>query len=296
MLGAAPAPWEYHNRSNGSGQSTPYGDGRPPSLDGPSPAPSLYSSVLRSSFDDHLQVVPLRHIPAAMPSGAAVGWVADRFVPGFDHHPTQSFQRQIPQNYEYHSVSDVDALRTMIEKLISDAEQFVAEIHRKDKAMSGLQVTLLALEGRLAESGMHQGAVADRFATLQKMHEDEIQRVLRELDEQTLALQYAQSELYTARKELEEAARRAEDLEYAKSQTLHHAKFRDEALKECDRLRLALSAAEKDNFSLKQELEVTERDLAFAKDQGVALSQMVHQEREINEELRYTGFNQCATC
>ena len=130
----------------------------------------------------------------------------------------------------------------------------------------------------------------------QKMHEDEIQRVLRELDEQTLALQYAQSELYTARKELEEAARRAEDLEYAKSQTLHHAKFRDEALKECDRLRLALSAAEKDNFSLKQELEVTERDLAFAKDQGVALSQMLHQEREINEELRYTGFNQCATC
>ena len=296
MLDAAPAPWEYPNPSNGSGRSKPNGHGRPWRHDGTSPAPSMYSSVSRSSFDDHLQVVPLRHIPAAMSSGAAVGWMADRFVPGFDHHPTQSYQRQIPQQYEFQSVSDVDALRAMIDKLLSDAEQFVAEIRRKDKTVSDLQVTLLSMEGRLAESGMHQGAVADRFETLQKMHEDEIQRVLRELDEETLAFHNARFELNTARKELEEAARQAEELEYVKGQALHHAKYRDEALKECNNLRLALSAAEADNFSLKQELEITERGLTFAKDQGVALSQILHQEREINEELRYTGFNQCATC
>ena len=242
-----------------------------------------------SSLHHSAQILPLRHIPVVLPAevgGAVYG------TPSVENHP----RRQYPQAFEYLNITDVDALRSMIEKLVDDAEQFTADIRRKDHIITDLQVKVLSLEGHLDTAGMHQNQIASKFEALQRMHEEEIQRVLRDFDEQTAALKQAQAALYDAenrRRELEtrleEAARLTEELDYVKAQALHHAKYRDEALKQCDKLKLMVSAADAENFSLKKDIEITKRNLASAEDNAVTLNEMLHQEREINAEFRYTS-------
>lgn len=46
--------------------------------------------------------------------------------------------------FEYLNISDVDALKSLIEKLIADADEFAADIRRKDHAITELQIKVLA--------------------------------------------------------------------------------------------------------------------------------------------------------
>ena len=49
--------------------------------------------------------------------------------------------------FEYLNISDVDALKSLIEKLIADADEFAADIRRKDHAITELQIKVLAAPG-----------------------------------------------------------------------------------------------------------------------------------------------------
>lgn len=42
--------------------------------------------------------------------------------------------------FEYLNISDVDALRSLIEKLIADADEFAADIRKKDHTITELQI------------------------------------------------------------------------------------------------------------------------------------------------------------
>ena len=42
--------------------------------------------------------------------------------------------------FEYLNISDVDALKSLIEKLIADADEFAADIRKKDHTITELQI------------------------------------------------------------------------------------------------------------------------------------------------------------
>ena len=106
-----------------------------------------------------VQHIPFRHIPMVLDRSKGEPQIHETQLPLQNQPP----RMQYSQAFEHLNITDVDALRSLIEKLIQDAEQFTDNIRLKDKTITELHVKVLGLEGRLYEVGSAQVPDTSRF-------------------------------------------------------------------------------------------------------------------------------------
>jgi len=242
------------------------------------------------------------------------------------------------QMFEYLNISDVDALRALIEKLITDADEFAADIRRKDHTITELQIKvhlegysaslqLFRVVGILTESlaGIIVGRAPGRRRDDAECHRRQVCRAavavsrpagrcpgatepLRphttrsdpseflvcqvELSKTRQALRHAHNTVQEADVRAADAeARLAEKILLAneaaqfREQALHHARFRDDALREGEELKRKCSQLEFDKLGLETLLDRTRNELAVCERHNFQLTESLTAQRAANAGL-----------